>query len=71
MILTQYLITLGWALTAAISMGLSLALLIKLFSALTPIDEWQELKSGNIAVAIVMASVLFGGALVIGFAISV
>lgn len=71
MILTQYLITLGWAMVAALSIGLALALLIKLFSFLTPIDEWAELRNGNIAVAIVMASVLFGGALVIAATISV
>ena len=69
-IITQYLITLGWALTAAISIGLALAVLIKLFAALTPINEWEEIREGNIAVAIVMAAVLFGGALVIALTIA-
>lgn len=69
-ILTQYLITLGWAVTAAVSMGLALALLIKLFAALTPINEWEELKKGNMAVAVVMASVILGASLVIALAIA-
>lgn len=69
-IFTQYLITLGWALTAAVSIGLALVILIKLFAALTPIDEWTELTKGNMAVAVVMASVILGGALVIGLTIS-
>lgn len=68
-ILTQYLITFGWALTGAISMAVALGILVKLFSAITPIDEWEELKKGNMAVAVVMAAVIFGGALVIGLTV--
>lgn len=68
-ILTQYLITLGWALTGAISMSLALGILVKIFSAITPIDEWEELKKGNMAVATVMAAVIFGAALVIGLTV--
>ena len=68
-ILLQYLITFGWALTGAISMAVALGILVKLFSAITPIDEWEELKKGNMAVAIVMAAVIFGAALVIGLTV--
>lgn len=64
-ILTQYVITIGWAITGAISMALSLAILITIFSKLTPINEWEEIEKGNMAVAIIMASVLIGGAIVI------
>jgi uncharacterized membrane protein YjfL (UPF0719 family) len=69
-ILTQYLITVGWAITGAISMAISLGILLKIFSALTPIDEWEELKKGNMAVGITMASIIIGTALVIAFTLS-
>lgn len=68
-ILTQYLITFGWAITGAISMAIGLALLLKIFSWLTPIDEWEEIKKGNITVAIILAAVILGTALVIGLII--
>jgi uncharacterized membrane protein YjfL (UPF0719 family) len=67
--LTQYLITFGWALTGAISMAVSLSILIKIFSFITPIDEWEEIKKGNVGVAIIMAAVILGTALVIGFTV--
>jgi hypothetical protein len=39
-IFTQYLITFGWGLTGAISMGIALGLAITIFDWITPIDEW-------------------------------
>ncbi len=69
-IFTQYFITFGWAITGAISMAVSLGILVKLFSFITPINEWEELRQGNMAVAVVMAAVVFGAALVIAFTIS-
>jgi uncharacterized membrane protein YjfL (UPF0719 family) len=68
-ILQQYLITFGWALTGAISMGVALSILVKIFSWVSPIDDWAEIKNGNKAVAIVLASVILGGAIVIGFTV--
>jgi uncharacterized membrane protein YjfL (UPF0719 family) len=68
-ILEQYLITFGWALTGAISMAIALGVLVKVFSKITPINEWEELKKGNFGIAIIMASVIIGAALVIGFTI--
>jgi uncharacterized membrane protein YjfL (UPF0719 family) len=68
-LLTQYLITFGWAVTGAISMAVSLSILTKLFSMISPINEWEELKNGNMAVAVVFASVIFGTALVIGLTV--
>ncbi len=65
-IFTQYLITFGWAITGAISMAVSLGILVKLFSFITPIDEWEELKKGNMAIAVVMGAVILGASLVIG-----
>lgn len=65
-LLLQYLITFGWALTGAISMALSLSILLKIFSWITPIDEWKEIEKGNMSMAIVLAAVILGTALVIG-----
>ncbi len=68
-ILQQYLITFGWAVTGAISMAIALSILVKVFSWITPIDEWEEIKKGNIGVAIIMASIIIGTALVIGLTV--
>jgi len=68
-ILQQYLITFGWALTGAISMAIALGILVKIFSWITPIDEWEEIKKGNIGVAIILASIIIGTALVIGLTV--
>jgi len=68
-ILQQYLITFGWAITGAISMAIALGVLVKIFSKITPINEWEEIKKGNIGVAIIMAAVIIGTALVVGFTI--
>jgi len=68
-ILTQYLITLGWALTGAISMAVALSILVKIFSWITPINEWEEIKKGNMGVAVIIASIIIGTALVIGLTV--
>ena len=61
-VLTDYLMTLGWAVVGAFAMAIALVLLVRVFAWLTPIDEWAELRQGNVAVAIVV------GAVVIAFA---
>jgi uncharacterized membrane protein YjfL (UPF0719 family) len=65
-ILVQYLVTLGWAVTGAIAMGIGLGVALKVFTFLTPkIDEMEELKKGNIGVAILMAAVVLATAIVV------
>ncbi|OGJ55535.1 hypothetical protein A3D88_04765 [Candidatus Peribacteria bacterium RIFCSPHIGHO2_02_FULL_52_16] len=66
-LLLQYLITFGWAVTGAVSMAVALSILIKIFSWISPIDEWKEVARGNMSMAVVLASVVLGTALVIGF----
>src|SRR6185436_8371997 len=57
--LVAYARTLGWALVGALSMGIGLIVTLKLFTLSTPsIDEWQEIKRGNMAMALVLASVV-------------
>ncbi len=69
-ILKEYLITFGWAVTGAISMALALGIGLKLYSILTPINEWEEVKKGNIGVAITIAAVIIGFSIVIGLTIN-
>lgn len=69
-ILTQYLLALGWGLVGAITMAVSLVVLLKVFTWLTPVDEWAELRSGNIGIAIVMGAVIVSFGLVVGAAIA-
>lgn len=56
-----------WALTAALAMGVSLGIVIKIFDAFTPgLDEIDELRKGNVAVAIVLGAVVLATGIVIG-----
>jgi len=57
--LLNWLLTLGYAIVAAVSMGIGLGVAFKIFTMLTPdIDEIEELKKGNIAVAVIIAAVV-------------
>jgi uncharacterized membrane protein YjfL (UPF0719 family) len=69
-ILIDYLKLIGWGIVGILTMVLSLWVLLSVFTWLTPVDEWDELKKGNLAIAIVMASVIIGFALVIASAIA-
>lgn len=61
----DYLKTFGWGVTGALTMAVSLWILLKVFTWLTPIDEWEEMKKGNLGVAIILAAVIIGFALVV------
>ena len=65
MLLLDYLKTFGWGVIGAITMAVSLWILLRVFTWLTPVDEWEELKKGNLGIAIVMAAVIVGFAIVI------
>jgi uncharacterized membrane protein YjfL (UPF0719 family) len=69
-IIIEYLKLIGWGVVGIFTMALSLWVLLWVFTWLTPVDEWDELKKGNVAIAIVMASVIIGFALVISSAIA-
>ena len=52
--LIEYLRAIGWALTASIGFSFGIAIAIFIFNKLsTDIDEWQEIKNGNIGVALI------------------
>lgn len=69
-ILHNILLFFGYGLAGALMMSAALGMLIKLWAWLTPIDEWEELRKGNIAVAIVTSAVIIAFAIVIAAAIS-
>lgn len=66
---SQYFITFGWGITGAVTMAVALPLLLTVFSKFTPLDEWEEIKKGNMGVAIIVAALIIGFAIVMGFSI--
>ena len=60
----------GYGVGGALMMSLALAILVKVWNWITPIDEWEELKKGNIAVAMVLSAVIIAFAIVISSAAS-
>jgi len=69
-IFVEYLKLIGWGAVGILTMVLSLWILLLVFTWLTPVDEWEELKKGNLVIAIVMTAVIIGFALVISSAIA-
>jgi hypothetical protein len=56
-ILINMMLAIAWAVVAGISFAIVIPLGIRLFNALTPgLDEIEELKKGNMAVALVFAT---------------
>jgi uncharacterized membrane protein YjfL (UPF0719 family) len=68
--LLNCLYMLGYGIAAALIMSLALGVLTKVWDWLTPVNEWEELKKGNVAIAIVLAAVIIGFAIVVSVAIS-
>lgn len=66
----NFLLLFGYGLAGSIMMAIALGILIKIWNWLTPIDEWEELKKGNVAVAIVVAAVVLAFAIVVATAIA-
>jgi uncharacterized membrane protein YjfL (UPF0719 family) len=65
-----YLVTFGWAIVGSISMGIGIMIVLKLFSVCTRrIDEWELIRQGNLAMAIVLAAVIVSLSIVVAFAI--
>ncbi len=71
-IMAELLKACGWAVLSAILMGMGTGLGVKFFDIMTPgIDELEELRKGNMAVAIVVASVILAIGFVMGSVLSV
>ena len=57
--LIEYLRAVGWALTASIGFSLGVAIAVLIFNKLSrDIDEWQEIKNGNIGVALIEVALI-------------
>jgi len=66
-ILFAYLVTFGWAIVGSISMGVGIILTIRLFDWSTKdVDEWQLIKDGNIAMGIILSSIILALGYVVG-----
>jgi uncharacterized membrane protein YjfL (UPF0719 family) len=69
-LLQAYLITFGWAIVGSIGMGLGIIIALKLFALSTrKVDEWELIKNGNMAMAVVLASVVISLGIVIAAAV--
>jgi uncharacterized membrane protein YjfL (UPF0719 family) len=68
-VLVDYLIAIGWGVVGAVSLAVGLGVLLRVFDWLTPIDEWEEIRKGNISVAVIMAAVILALGIAVGFAI--
>lgn len=69
-LLYNFLLMFGYGIAGALMMALALTILVKVWNWITPINEWEELKKGNIAVAIVLASVIIAFAIVVSAAVA-
>jgi len=57
--LMMYLRGILWAIVASIGFSFGVGLAIKVFDWLsTSIDEWEEIKKGNIGVALIIVSLI-------------
>jgi uncharacterized membrane protein YjfL (UPF0719 family) len=61
----MYLKALGWIFIAVLGFALSIALSLFVFSKMTPIDEWEEVKKGNIGVALIIITVIIMSGLLV------
>ncbi|MBT5356481.1 MAG: DUF350 domain-containing protein, partial [Candidatus Marinimicrobia bacterium] len=56
-ILTQYGRAVGWSVTAAVGFAFGVGIALKVFDWLSSdIDEWEEIKKGNMGVALIFVS---------------
>ena len=57
--LLQYLRAVGWSITAAVGFAFGVGIALKVFDWLsTEIDEWEEIKKGNMCVALIFISLI-------------
>jgi len=55
----QYGRSLLWAITAAVGFGLGVGISLKVFDWLsTDIDEWEEIKKGNMGVSMIFVALI-------------
>ena len=58
-VLMSYLRAIGWSVVAAFGFSLGIGIAIKVFDWMsTDIDEWQEIKNGNIGVSLIFIALI-------------
>ncbi|MGY8787733.1 MAG: DUF350 domain-containing protein [Fidelibacterota bacterium] len=58
-LLTQYARAVGWSIAAAVGFAFGIGIALKVFDMLsTEIDEWEEIKKGNMGVALIFVSLI-------------
>jgi Domain of Unknown Function (DUF350). len=59
MILNQYIRAIGWSIAASVGFAFGIGIALKVFDFLsTDIDEWEEIKKGNMGVALIFISLI-------------
>ena len=57
--LLQYVRAVGWSVTAAVGFAFGVGIALTVFDWLsTDIDEWEEIKKGNIGVSLIFISLI-------------
>ncbi|NWJ44148.1 DUF350 domain-containing protein [Marine Group I thaumarchaeote] len=57
--LIEYLRAIGWAIAASIGFSIGVSIAFIIFNKLSKeIDEWQEIKNGNIGVALIEVALI-------------
>jgi uncharacterized membrane protein YjfL (UPF0719 family) len=57
--LIEYLRAIGWAIAASIGFSIGVSIAVIIFNKLSKdIDEWQEIKNGNIGVALIEVALI-------------
>jgi uncharacterized membrane protein YjfL (UPF0719 family) len=58
-VLSTYLRALGWSIVAAVGFAFGVGIALKVFDWLsTDIDEWEEIKKGNMGVSLIFISLI-------------
>ncbi len=59
MVLNQYLRAIGWSIAASAGFAFGIGIALKVFDWLsTDIDEWEEIKKGNMGVSLIFVSLI-------------
>ena len=66
-LLYAYAVTFGWAVVGSVSMAVGVLLALKLFTLATRgVNEWELIRQGNVAMAIILAALI----LAIGYVVA-
>ena len=61
-----YAVTFGWAVVGSVSMGVGVFLALKIFTLATRgVDEWELIRQGNMAMAVILAALVIAIGLVV------